>query len=265
MQTEQPDRIHATVLLDRSGSMSPLREQVVTGFNTFLAEQRSSAAEAAALAVSLVQFDGQAPFHVVIDAVPATEVVDLGWDDYKPRGSTPLLDAIGRLIETLDHRILEPAHVDEDQIICIITDGAENASTDFSAAQIKKLIEDRTRAGFTFIFLGANQDSFTSGKTLGMARGNTRNFAASADGARRVFEEVSGSVADQRRRTKYERHEAKDALLAERIDETETLGGDDPRQGRQPGKQYFRPRRGESIEDLSRRIRQATADSPKSE
>ncbi len=69
----------------------------------------------------------------------------------------PLLDAIGRLLETLDQRIADPAHVDEDQIICIITDGAENASTDFTPGQITELIEARTKAGFTFMFLGANQ------------------------------------------------------------------------------------------------------------
>jgi uncharacterized protein YegL len=221
---QQPDQIHATVLLDRSGSMNSLREQVITGFNTFLAEQRSGTVDGAALAVSLVQFDGQSAFHVVIDAVPAAEVVDLEWNDYQPRGSTPLFDAIGRLIETLDQRVAEPAHLEEDQIICIITDGAENASTDFSAAEIKELIEARTEAGFAFIFLGANQDSFTAAETLGMQRGNTRNFAPSGPGARRVFEEVSGTVAQQRGRTPEERLFQKDELLAARIPEGEILG-----------------------------------------
>jgi hypothetical protein len=227
---QQPDQIHATVLLDRSGSMNSLREQVITGFNTFLAEQRSSITNATALAVSLMQFDGQEPFHVAIDALPAAEVIDLEWADYKPRGSTPLLDAIGRLIETLDHRIADPSHADEEQIICIITDGAENASTDFNAHQIKELIEARTEAGFAFIFLGANQDSFTAAETLGMQRGNTRNFAPSGPGARRVFEEVSGTIAQQRGRTPEERLFQKDELLAARIPEGELLGAEPPGQ-----------------------------------
>jgi len=265
--TIHADHIHASVLLDRSGSMNTMREQVITGFNTFLADQRSGTSDAAALTVSLAQFDGQAPFDVVVDAVPAAEVTELGWDDYRPRGSTPLLDAIGRLVETLDQRIAEPAHADEDQIVCIITDGHENASTDFTAAQIKALIEARTEAGFTFIFLGANQDSFTAGENIGMRRGNTRNFAASGDGAKRVFDEVSSSVAAQRSRSRTERHVRRNELLAERIDESETLGAESaaPPQRRKPAKQLFRSRPGESVEDLSRRIRDASNRSAESE
>ena len=122
------------------------------------------------------------------------------------------------------HRIADPSHADEEQIICIITDGAENASTDFNPHQIKELIEARTEASFAFIFLGANQDSFTAAETLGMQRGNTRNFAPSGPGARRVFEEVSGTVAQQRGRTPEERLFQKDELLAARIPEGEILG-----------------------------------------
>ena len=112
----------------------------------------------------------------------------------------------------------------------IITDGAENASTDFNPHQIKELIEARTEAGFAFIFLGANQDSFTAAETLGMQRGNTRNFAPSGPGARRVFEEVSGTVAQQRGRTPEERLFQKDELLAARIPEGELLGAEPPGQ-----------------------------------
>jgi uncharacterized protein YegL len=260
--TAPTDRIHASVLLDRSGSMSSMREQVITGFNTFVADQRTTAsASAAALSVSLVQFDGQAPFDIVIAAVPALEMRDLEWDDYEPRGSTPLLDAIGRLVEWLDARIAS-AGADEEQTVYIITDGHENASTDFNYRKIRELIEARTAAGWTFLFLGANQDSFEVGRNIGVAKGNTRNFAASGDGASRVFDEMSGSISMQRGRSRQERSERRQSLFDERTSSDEVLGGTTPSAATKggKGKQYFRPRPGESTEDLARRLRRSVDD-----
>jgi Mg-chelatase subunit ChlD len=209
--------LHVSVLIDRSGSMSPLRERVIEGVNGLFAEQRASAADAP-LRVTLVLFDSRAPFDVVIDALPIAEVLDLEWDDFKPRGSTPLLDAIGRLIERLDGRA-----DDEDQLVAIVTDGKENASSDYTSQSVRELIEARTEAGWTFLFLGANQDSFTTAGAMGMRRGNTRNFAASGSGTARAFGEVNSSVSAQRGRSRSERHELRHELLAERTAEDDVL------------------------------------------
>jgi len=213
--------LHVSVLIDRSGSMSPLREQVLEGVNNLFDEQRAAstgATAASALRVTLVQFNTKAPFDVSIDAVPIAEVVDLEWDDFKPRGGTPLLDAVGRLIERLDER-----PDDEDQLVAIVTDGHENASTDYTLAHIHKLIEARTEAGWTFLFLGANQDSFRAAGNMGVRRGNTRNFSSSGRGTARAFSEINSTVSAQRGRSRSERRMLSDQLLAERTDEDDML------------------------------------------
>ena len=107
-------------LLDRSGSMSALTQDVIGGFNTFVADQ---AQEPGTAHLTLVQFDSQAPFEVIHDAVRIDEVPPLTTDTYSPRGSTPLLDAIGQLIEQADQRIEARSRDDqpsEDQLVVIL-------------------------------------------------------------------------------------------------------------------------------------------------
>ncbi|MCZ6738189.1 MAG: VWA domain-containing protein, partial [Actinobacteria bacterium] len=78
--------------LDRSGSMASISDDVVGGFNTFLAEQRKQDGGGR---VTLVQFDGQDPFEILIDGEDLDTVGDLDPARYIPRGNTPLYDAIG--------------------------------------------------------------------------------------------------------------------------------------------------------------------------
>ena len=196
--------LHVTVLIDRSGSMSPLREQVVEGVNQLFADQRDAIASGgdasdapAALRITVAQFDSRAPFEINVDAMPIADVADLTTDDFTPRGDKPLLDAIGRLVQHLDGR-----PDDEDQLIAIVTDGQENASTDYTITAIRNLIEERTEAGWTFLFLDANQDSFRAVSDYGMRRSQRRKASASPRGTARVFNELNSSVAAHRNRSR---------------------------------------------------------------
>ncbi len=82
--------VHISVVLDRSGSMARIADDIVGGFNTFLDEQRKTEGKAR---VTLVQFNGQDPFEVLIDGEDLDTVPDLDATRYLPRGSTPLHDA----------------------------------------------------------------------------------------------------------------------------------------------------------------------------
>ena len=68
MTTSAP--IHISVVLDRSGSMDAIADHVVGGFNEYLNMQRQRAGEAR---VSLIQFDGDDPFELLIDGTDLTE------------------------------------------------------------------------------------------------------------------------------------------------------------------------------------------------
>src|SRR5688572_16921432 len=86
---------HICFVLDRSGSMASIADDVVGGYNTFLADQQADGKDAV---MTLVQSDTQDPFEVMADAVPIAEMVPLTPATFVPRSGTPLLDALGRAI-----------------------------------------------------------------------------------------------------------------------------------------------------------------------
>lgn len=198
---EEPAPVHVSFLIDRSGSMRGLASDVVGGFNGFVAEQRK---QAGGCRLTLVQFDSGDPFEVIYDAAPLAEVDDLTSDRYQPRGGTPLLDALGDLIESADRRLagLDGA---EDQVVVIFTDGYENASRRWSRSALFSAVEERKAAGWTFVFMGANQDSYLEAGRLGFERGSIQNFEPDARGAEASFRSVSRSVSTFRTAARRER------------------------------------------------------------
>src|SRR4051812_47088873 len=86
-------------LLDRSGSMASIERDVVEGFDRFFAEQRQQAGDAT---VTIVQFDDAEPHDVVVDARPLAKIRSIA-ERFEPRGTTPLYDAIGLLLDRAEH------------------------------------------------------------------------------------------------------------------------------------------------------------------
>ncbi len=192
-------------LLDRSGSMGALTEDVIGGFNAFIAEQARTPGQTY---LTLVQFDSQAPFEIVHDAVRVEDVPNLTTDVYSPRASTPLLDAFGALIEHADRRIEARESGDqaaEDQLVVVFSDGLENASTRFSRAMVAELIESRRKSGWEFVFMGANQDSYLEAGRMGFARESVSNFEATAAGTSAAFLSVSRAAREYREKPRVQR------------------------------------------------------------
>ena len=163
---------HLYFLLDRSGSMVSLREDTIGGFDTFIAEQRTAPGRCR---VTLAQFDNEYD-EVYADrdiaAVPSLELV--------PRGSTALLDALGRLVVTAGERLAALPEQDRpgSVIVGVMTDGYENASRDWTHDRIKALIEQQSREyGWQFLYLGADQDAIEEGAKMGFAAGKSMTYS----------------------------------------------------------------------------------------
>jgi len=156
---------HLAMLLDRSGSMQSIKQATEQGFDLFLAEQREAPGRCT---VTLAQFDDE--YEEVYTDLDVREVPPL---DLRPRGRTALLDSIGRLVQTTALRI---AQLPEEQrpgavIVGIMTDGLENASKEYTHAAIKALVTEREETfGWTFLYMGANQDAIEVGASLGVRR-----------------------------------------------------------------------------------------------
>ena len=166
-----PNYTHIAVLLDRSGSMQSIKSDTEGGFDAFIDGQRQNPGRCD---VTLAQFDNE--YEEVYIAKPIAEVPPLSMD---PRGTTALLDGIGRLIITTGKRLaaLPEAERPGAVIVVILTDGQENASKEFDIATIKKMITEQTNTySWSFVYLGANQDAIDVAAGLGVAKGDAITY-----------------------------------------------------------------------------------------
>lgn len=178
---------HLYFLLDRSGSMHSIRTDTMGGFDAFIEEQRRAPGRGL---VTLAQFDD------TYDEVYADrDLADVPPLEVTPRGSTALLDALGRLITTAGERL---AARPEDErpgsvIVGVMTDGQENSSREWSHVRIKALIEQQTRDyDWQFLYLGADQDAIEEGAKMGFAAGKSMTYARGK--AKESLAHLSGNV-----------------------------------------------------------------------
>jgi hypothetical protein len=191
---EQEERsILINFVLDKSGSMDAIRDATITGFNQFLREQQE---EGGAAALTLTLFDTS--FTNVEQATPIGQARLLDRSSYRPGGMTALYDAIGHTMRITDDYVAE--HKPDQVIFVIMTDGMENSSREFDRAAILRMIEERQQsAGYEFVYLGANQDSYAVGGSLGIRGGRTLDFAAAPAQAMETMHRLSVNVKSHRR------------------------------------------------------------------
>ena len=184
-------------ILDRSGSMDVCRDAAIAGFNLFLEDQQRTEGLAK---LTLVLFDDE--YLVPINALPVVEVIALDHDTYLPRGSTALLDAIGRTVDELGTRLAatpeknRPGQV----IVAILTDGLENSSQTWTWKQVARVIKHQTeQSKWTFLFLGANQDAIATAAQMSIAAANASDYVCDETGLRAVQRSISRKMRGLRR------------------------------------------------------------------
>ena len=187
------------VILDRSGSMQSIAGDAIGGFNAFLAAQRREPGSDTTR-LTLVLFDDQ--YEVPIKSVPLADVPDLTESTFLPRGSTALLDAIGRTLSKMTHSFAarpddkKPGNI----ILAILTDGHENSSREYTQKHIADLITEKRAQAWEFIFLAANQDAIATAATLRIDPADAFNFHSDAAGTDLAFKCMSDKVAEKRRK-----------------------------------------------------------------
>lgn len=175
-------------ILDRSGSMGGREKSTIEGFNTAIAEQRDAAGTAL---VSTVLFDYER--IVLHDRVDLREIRPMTEKEYWTRGMTALLDAVGHAIKHIAnvHKYARKEDVPAKTLVFIITDGWENASCDFTRADIAKMIKEREeKHGWSFIYLGANIDAFNEAGSFGLRREQAFDMMNDDIGNRKAYREI---------------------------------------------------------------------------
>ena len=179
-------KVFNVIILDRSGSMECIRHAAVEGFNETLAgikKAQEKFAETQDHFVSLVTFCSCETKHV-FDKTPVADASPLKVEDYQPCCCTPLYDAMGITLTAM-RKYVEKIE-DSVVVVTIITDGLENASQEYSGKAIKELVERLRGEGWTFTYMGANQDAVEVASELSIR--NSRSFDYSCAGTAGAME-----------------------------------------------------------------------------
>lgn len=191
---------HICIVLDASGSMGSIEDDIKGSFNTFLDKQRK---EPGKTVFDLFQFSDE-----VTRPVKSADLA-LFKDDlmakYFCSGCTALNDAVCTAIDTMGREFAAmPEEERPENVLCvIITDGYENASREFSAADVKKRIEHQLNVyHWEFLFLAANQDAFEAGETIGLSEEYCANFDATPEGVSYLCQRTMSATTDIRNRRK---------------------------------------------------------------
>ena len=102
--------------------------------------------------------------------------------EYNVRGSTALLDAIGRTMLTMQKEISGKV------LFVITTDGYENSSVEFTKTQIKNMI---TNSNWEFLYLGADIDSYGEAAKIGINHDRVANYRKTEDGIKDMSSSIS--------------------------------------------------------------------------
>jgi hypothetical protein len=176
-------------LLDRSGSMTTSKAATEEGWRGLIAEQ---AKQPGRCLVTLAQFDSE--YNMLYSNLPIHQLPEFV---LQPRWSTALLDAMGKFITDVGEHL---SNIPEDDrpgiVICLImTDGAENASKEWTLEGVKKLVEQQQdQWGWKFIFMGANMDAVSVAGSMGIGRDSSITFDAT-DHASNVSTYASAGAA----------------------------------------------------------------------
>ena len=145
--------------------MNGKEADTVGGINTLFDEVKSKMVEGDEVKVSLKLFDNEEILKwrsVNINTIDKFHV-----SEFVPRGSTALLDAIGLTLTFFMEKKLKDPSAYDTCLVCVATDGLENASKYYDRKKIKDLIENaRDTYKIDIVYLGANQDAILEAENI---------------------------------------------------------------------------------------------------
>lgn len=200
--------------------MVSCREATEEGVNGLFAEQ---AAEAGGATVSLYQFDDRYDTvfeHLPIDQAPAYRL--------QPRGRTALLDAVGHAFTREGYWMATlPEHERPGKVIAVVaTDGRENSSREYTAAQIRTMIQHQREVySWEVVFIGADLDSVRTAEAYGIPRSGAMRYSASPAGTSRSYRSLSSMLSRGARGGDYGFNEAE---RAQAVDDSPLAGASGP-------------------------------------
>ena len=190
------DYTHILIVLDASGSMSSIQDDIKGSFNEFLKKQREAEGKTV---FDLYQFSDTA--KRIVRSADLSQFHDDLMAKYVCTGCTALNDAVCTAMDTVGREFANmPESERPERVICvIITDGEENASREHTTEDVKNRIKHQQEVyNWNFQFLAANQDAFEAGKSIGLDEDDCMDFIADKNGVENMCCELHSLMTDIR-------------------------------------------------------------------
>lgn len=178
-------KVHNLIILDESGSMNSIKDMIISGFNEVVQTVKDVSREFPEQDhfITLISFGGR-KVNTHLDVKHVLELDEIDGDKYRPRGGTPLFDALGQGINHL--RSVTDKDANCNVLVTILTDGMENASTEYDRAAIKALIEEMENKNWTFSYIGT--DHGVEEFAISISIKNSMRFVKNQEGLKDMFE-----------------------------------------------------------------------------
>ena len=199
-QTMKQDYTHILIVLDASGSMSSIQDDIKGSFNEFLKKQREAEGKTV---FDLYQFSDAS--ERIVRSADLSKFHDDLMAKYSCSGCTALNDAVCTAIDTIGREFADmPESERPGHVLCvIITDGMENASREFTTRDVKARIRHQQDVySWDFQFLAADQDAFAAGEALGVSRDNCMYFSHDLAGVNMLYDRMTDCMESIREKNK---------------------------------------------------------------
>ncbi len=181
---------HIGFLVDTSGSMTSIYKNVVEqGLEEFIEQQKEIPHE--------VKFYGSTFSNVLthlyrgVDLKTETTIREKYYS-ICPSGSTAYYDAVADMISSISSNYT----INDEVVMVVVTDGADNTSRRHSLSSMRQLILDKKNQGWNIVMIGTNSlDTEQLSDNYGIGRGASLNTNASEEGMRQAFRGVSAGVS----------------------------------------------------------------------
>lgn len=181
---ETKHKVFNLIILDESGSMTPIKNTIIRGFNEIVQTVQTVAEQYPEQEhfITLMSFNGIA-IKTLLKNENVNKLTSIDENKYNPSSTTPLFDAMGEGMAQL--RRLTDALTDYNVLVTILTDGEENASKEYHGQVIKKMIEELKQKNWTFTYIGANHD--VEHFALSISITNSMKFETNEADIKRMF------------------------------------------------------------------------------
>lgn len=157
------------VIIDESGSMDSRRDETIASVNDYLEGIETENPDTLVTIVNFSSPIGETRRVRFLEKnTRVADTYELTRETYRPRGNTPLLDAVGKTIKKIENEDVDRF------LVVVVTDGLENDSREYTQEKIKRTIRDKEASDrWTFTYLGVGVDAWAGAQFLGYTnRGN---------------------------------------------------------------------------------------------